>query len=527
MINNLQLELLPPPPLFDKIISNKSPNECFSEIRSVRIITSLLEAVAYLHKNDIVHRDIKLENIFFVSEQKDTIKLVDFGLSRHHKKDEAPMTNIVGTDYYMAPEVIKGKYDRSCDIWSIGIVAYILLCGYPPFNGDTNRGVFESITKGKLVFPAQAWSNKSGLVKDFITCLLRKDPRSRFTVQEALMHPWIASRTTQCDQESDTKYDDSIVPKMLKPIQNLKTRNPSRIIDKRPSDVPEACPTRIAEIMKEFQKRLTFDKIDESGMHLDSEETIHYLTRKSSSKQDLIDQVFPKHVSKALLEGRRLEPDRAEMATVIFTDIVGYTKISSILSPEQVSDLLDRLYLKFDKLSVKHDVFKIETIGDAFVGICNLVKDQSTDHAKRIVEFAIDCVKAAAKTPILCDFPSIGSVRIRVGIHCGPVVARVVGSRNPRYCVFGDTVNITARMESHSLPMKIQCSDQATQVLKAQVPGITLIPRGLVSMKGKGKMETFFVSPNCDQFVSKGDGIIVTRNLKPIRNLKTKNPSAA
>ena len=180
------------------------------------------------------------------------------------------MTNIVGTDYYMAPEVIKGKYDRSCDIWSIGIVAYILLCGYPPFNGDTNRGVFESITKGKLVFPAQAWSNKSGLVKDFITCLLRKDPLSRFTVQEALMHPWIASRTTQCDQESDTKYDDSIVPKMLKPIQNLKTRNPSRIIDKRPSDVPEACPTRIAEIMKEFQKRLTFDEINESGMHLDS-----------------------------------------------------------------------------------------------------------------------------------------------------------------------------------------------------------------------------------------------------------------
>ena len=347
MLNELQLELLPPaPPHFDKIISNNtSPNECFSEIRSMRIITSLLDAVAYLHSNDIVHRDIKLENIFFVSEQKGTIKLIDFGLSRHHKKDEAPMTNIVGTDYYMAPEVIKGKYDRSCDIWSIGIVTYILLSGYPPFNGDTNKEVFDSISRGRFVlFPAQSWSNKSGLVKDFITCLLRKDPRSRFTVQEALMHPWIARHTTQCDQESDTTYDNIIVPEMLKPIQNLKTRNPSRILVKRPSDVPEACPTRIVEIMKEFQKRLTLDNINESGMHLDSEETIHYLTRKSSSMQDLIHQVFPKHVSKALLEGHRLEPDRAEMVTMIFSDIVGYTIISSILSPTQVSDLLDQLY---------------------------------------------------------------------------------------------------------------------------------------------------------------------------------------
>jgi class 3 adenylate cyclase len=182
------------------------------------------------------------------------------------------------------------------------------------------------------------------------------------------------------------------------------------------------------------------------------------------------------------------------MVTMFFSDIVGYTIISSKLSPDQVSDLLDRLYLKFDELSVKHDVFKIETIGDAFVGICNLVKDQSDDHAKRVVEFAMECVKAAADTPILCEDSSMGSVRIRVGIHCGPVVARVVGSRNPRYCVFGDTVNTTARMESHSLPMKIHCSDRAAQILKAQVPGITLISRGLINIKGKGEMGTFFVS---------------------------------
>ena len=220
----------------------------------------------------------------------------------------------------------------------------------------------------------------------------------------------------------------------------------------------------------------------------------HQKVRRLSQETNLINQVFPKHVAIALMQGCKVEPDRVDMATMFFSDIVGFTTISSNISPEQVSDMLDCLYLKFDELSMKHDVFKIETIGDAYVGVCNLVKKQEDNHAKRVVEFAMDALKAASDTQILPKDPSMGTVRIRVGIHCGPIVARVMWSRNPRYCVFGDMVNTTARMESHSLSMMIHCSDRAQQILNQQAPDISMESRGEIPIKGKGTMTTFFVA---------------------------------
>lgn len=180
--------------LFDEIVARTTTDRgtSFSEERAATIVRSLLEAVAHLHDRDVVHRDIKPENVLLETSRADSpVRLIDFGLSRRHRRGDPPMTNPVGTAYYMAPELLGKEYDRACDLWSIGTVAYILLCGHPPFNGDTDADIFEAIRRGGLRFPAAQWGHRSAEAKDLIECLLRMDPRKRFTAKEALRHPWI------------------------------------------------------------------------------------------------------------------------------------------------------------------------------------------------------------------------------------------------------------------------------------------------------------------------------------------------
>ena len=180
--------------LFDKIIGCTTSDGCLTEHEAIEIIKPLLEAVQYLHSKDIVHRDIKPENILYESaEEGSSIKLIDFGLSRIHGLNDADMTSQVGTPYYMSPGILQGKYDRSCDLWSIGIMTYILLCGYPPFNGATDEDVHDTICKGDLVFARSVWGNLSDASRDFVSKLLCMDSSEIPSAAEALKHPWIRS----------------------------------------------------------------------------------------------------------------------------------------------------------------------------------------------------------------------------------------------------------------------------------------------------------------------------------------------
>lgn len=181
--------------LFDRIIERSSSDNgvpCFTEKEAARVLHQILVAVSYMHEKGIAHRDIKPENILFESKDADSpIKVIDFGLARKHMYGEPPMSTLLGTPYYIAPEVLRKRYTKSCDLWSVGVIAYILLCGYPPFNGGDNNETHRSVLQGRYCFPSKDWNGTSQESRDFIRQLLRMDPNKRMTVDQALNHPWI------------------------------------------------------------------------------------------------------------------------------------------------------------------------------------------------------------------------------------------------------------------------------------------------------------------------------------------------
>ncbi|POO02758.1 Serine/threonine protein kinase [Trema orientale] len=176
--------------LLDRILSRGGK---YSEDDAKKVMTQILNVVAFCHLQGVVHRDLKPENFLFTSKDENSeLKAIDFGLSDFVKPDER-LNDIVGSAYYVAPEVLHRAYSTEADVWSIGVIAYILLCGSRPFWARTESGIFRTVLKADPSFDEEPWPSLSSEAKDFVKRLLIKDPRKRLSAAQALCHPWLKS----------------------------------------------------------------------------------------------------------------------------------------------------------------------------------------------------------------------------------------------------------------------------------------------------------------------------------------------
>jgi len=186
---SLVMELVNGGELFYKIVDKGS----YSEKEARDIIRQLVEGVDYLHSKGIAHRDLKPENLLCSeSEEGVVIKIADFGLSKAFSNGSVLATSC-GTPDYAAPEVLNmsGAYDKAVDLWSMGVITYVVLCGFPPFYGKNQAALFEKILNADYDFPDPEWTNISEEAKDFIRNLLVIDVDKRYTTKQCLDHPWL------------------------------------------------------------------------------------------------------------------------------------------------------------------------------------------------------------------------------------------------------------------------------------------------------------------------------------------------
>ncbi|XP_020376032.2 retinal guanylyl cyclase 2 [Rhincodon typus] len=289
----------------------------------------------------------------------------------------------------------------------------------------------------------------------------------------------------------------------------------------RPTVSPDQAPLECIQLMKQCwselpERRPTFNEIFDRFKTINKgkktniiDSMLRMLEQYSSNLEDLIrdrteelevekqktekllSQMLPPSVAEALKMGGNVEPEYFDQVTIYFSDIVGFTTISALSEPIQVIDLLNDLYTLFDAVLGNHDVYKVETIGDAYMVASGLPKRNGNKHAAEIANMSL-AILSSVGTFKMRHMPDV-PIRIRIGMHSGPCVAGVVGLTMPRYCLFGDTINTASRMESTSLPYRIHVNQSTVRILRSLNEGYRIQVRGKTELKGKGIEETYWL----------------------------------
>lgn len=239
-------------------------------------------------------------------------------------------------------------------------------------------------------------------------------------------------------------------------------------------------------VTKPFNRKELIARI-ETQLRLKNLWRVELEARRSN---ELLQELLPPHIIRRLKKGERLIADKHKKVTILFSDIVSFTTLAHKLDTIEIVELLNNMFTRFDARTDELGVYKVETIGDAYMVVAGHDEDSLEDHALRVYRFAEYMLEACKSVLIPGGREHMGTkhVQIRIGIHSGPAYSGVVGEKMPRYCFFGDTVNTASRMESHGFPMAIHVSDTTHALIKDVVQFHDF---GTRTIKGKGRMRTY------------------------------------
>jgi calcium-dependent protein kinase len=349
--------------LFDRILSRIDSGQMYSEKQAAIIFKQLMSAISYCHSQGICHRDLKPENILFLSKDENSpIKVIDFGLSKifgeiapiqHDKKQKKrDMNTRVGTAYYVSPEVLNGQYDEKCDIWSAGVILYILLCGDPPFNGENDNEIYRAIAKKKYSFPDNEWKNISKEAKDLISHMLC-DPDKRYTAQKVLEHNWVVKEAPN----AKSKIENLNINTLKKYIGEHKLKK--AVLTYIASRLGDDEVKNLKEIFQSLDANkdgtLTFDevkngmeKLKNKGIDMDLENLFKSIDTDNSGRIDYTEFLAASIDQKEFLRQERLN-EAFMMLDKKGTGKISKEELKKALKLDNVSDsTLDQYIKKYD-----------------------------------------------------------------------------------------------------------------------------------------------------------------------------------
>ena len=305
--------------LFQEIV-DKGP---FTETYSAYVMYQIFSAINYCHKMNIIHRDLKPENILIVDRDKNNyprIKICDFGTSKMVEKG-AVQKKLVGSSYYIAPEVLKKRYNEKCDIWSCGVILYILLSARPPFGGDSDSEIMERVALGKYDIESKPFNKISKSAIDLIQKLLLMDVNKRISAEDALNHPWF--KENKAKELYNQIKDENTLKKLINNLKNYKSDSVIQetalayLVHNFPQmkDVVNACKLfnqidtsgdgkiTQAELLKGLQKKIKSDTLEEDvakiykNIDMDNNGYIEYeeFVRAAVSKERFLNENILKY----------------------------------------------------------------------------------------------------------------------------------------------------------------------------------------------------------------------------------------